>query len=383
MEFYPPPVILIVDDNQRNLMVLGAMLRKLNAEITEAQSGQEALGIIEKSIPDLILLDIMMPRMDGLEVCAIIKSNPLYKDIAIIFISALDSTTDKIRGLEAGGVDYITKPFQKEEVLARVKTHLTVQYQQKALEKANKDLRLANATKDRLFSIIAHDLLGNVSNVSNVLKLLTEMVISPIEQQEFLHAASGTIKNTHSLLKNLLFWAKSQRNEIDYNPHNINVSIVVNDNIALMKSQIKEKHLVVNNHIPEGYICFADENMLSTIFRNLISNAIKYSFEKGTINITYTETNEDFLFCVEDTGIGIPDENLPMIFDTYSSFSTPGTNYEKGTGLGLILCKEFVEKQGGKIWVESQPEKGSRFSFTIPVPEINYKYSSVGGKEKY
>lgn len=353
-------------------MVLGAMLRRINAELIEAQSGPEALEQIEKNIPDLILLDIMMPKMDGLEVCTIIKNNPVYKDIAIIFISALDSTTDKIRGLEAGGVDYITKPFQKEEVLARVKTHLTIKFQQKALEEANQELRLANSTKDRLFSIIAHDLLGPVSNVSNVLKLLTEMEISPLEQKEFLLAASVTVKNTHSLLKNLLFWAKSQRNEIDYNPHNINASIVVIDNLQLLMSQIIEKQLSIDNQIPEAFQCYADENMLSTIIRNLISNAIKYTEPGGKITIGYENSPIEVTFWVEDTGIGIPEQHIPLIFDTFANFSTPGTNYEKGTGLGLILCKEFVETQGGKISVESTPGIGSRFKFTIPTPTSFY-----------
>jgi two-component system sensor histidine kinase/response regulator len=372
MDLTQTPIILIVDDNQRNLMVLGAMLRRINAVLIEAQSGPEALEQIEKNIPDLILLDIMMPKMDGLEVCSIIKNNPIYKDIAIIFISALDSTTDKIRGLEAGGVDYITKPFQKEEVLARVKTHLTIKYQQKALEETNQELRLANSTKDRLFSIIAHDLLGPVSNVSNVLKLLTEMEISPLEQKEFLLAASSTVKNTHSLLKNLLFWAKSQRNEIDYNPHNINASIVVADNLQLLMSQIVEKQLTVENLIPEAFQCYADENMLSTIIRNLISNAIKYTEPNGRITIGYKASPAEVTFWVEDTGVGIPEEHLPLIFDTFANFSTPGTNYEKGTGLGLILCKEFVETQGGKITVQSCLGKGSKFIFTIPTPTLFY-----------
>jgi signal transduction histidine kinase len=198
------------------------------------------------------------------------------------------------------------------------------------------------------------------------------MEISPLEQKEFLLAASSTVKNTHSLLKNLLFWAKSQRNEIDYNPHNINASIVVADNLQLLMSQIVEKQLTVENLIPEAFQCYADENMLSTIIRNLISNAIKYTEPNGRITIGYKASPAEVTFWVEDTGVGIPEEHLPLIFDTFANFSTPGTNYEKGTGLGLILCKEFVETQGGKITVQSCLGKGSKFIFTIPTPTLFY-----------
>ncbi len=359
--------VLVVDDNERNLMVLQNILEKASIPCKTTLSGQEALLLAMQAPPSLVLLDIMMPEMDGITVCRKLKETKLTHDIPIIFISALTSKEDVLQGFEAGGVDYITKPFHKEEVLARVKAHLTIVSQKRELQEINQKLSEALATKNRLFSIISHDLMGPIVNINNVLNIA---VNQPMEQEtliDFLKDALTANTSTLELLRNLLAWAKNQRNEINFNPHNIDVSIIINDNIKLLKGFWTEKKLHIVNHVKDPIICFADENMLTIIFRNLISNAIKYSYEGGKIEIFYSETkNEKIKFCVKDEGMGISSENLQKILNRFEHFSTPGTNYEKGHGLGLTLVQDFVNAHKGTLEIESEPGKGSLFCFSIP-----------------
>ncbi|MDO9512807.1 MAG: hybrid sensor histidine kinase/response regulator [Bacteroidales bacterium] len=366
MELTVAAKILIVDDNERNLQILEAMLRRIQAKVYPAMTGNDAIKIAQSIKPDLILLDIMMPEMDGFEVCKKIKKIKAIQDIPIIFISALDSYNNKINGFQSGGIDYITKPFNVEEVLARVKAHLLIRSQQQELEETNSRLREALGTKDRLFSIIAHDLQGPLSNLQNVLTLLTQMDLTEAQHNDFLNEALDTAGNTQTLLRNLLFWAKSQRDEIDFKPHNIFIAIIVDDNIKLLNSLAREKNISISSCIPPDLVCFADENMLSIIIRNIISNAIKFSNHKCKIRVDFTNTESELVIHIIDQGVGIPSNKVSELFNAATHFSTHGTSYEKGTGLGLLICREFIEKHRGRIWVESKDGEGSTFSFSIP-----------------
>jgi len=365
------PLILMVDDHPRNLQVLGAILKKHDYAIAVAQNGPQALEYVSTIIPDLILLDVMMPQMDGFELCNLLKQHPQTKDIPIIFVTALDTSQDKLRGFQEGGVDYITKPFHQDEVLARVKAHTTIRKQQIELTLKNKELEEANQTKNRLFSIIAHDLLGPVSNVTEVLKLLVQDICNPAEQKEFLQGALKSSQQTLLLLKNLLFWAKNQRHEIDFNPHVLNLQIMLTDSVLLLEGLAKEKNILLEMHCESGLSCFADENMLTTVIRNLLSNAIKYTGEGGLIKLLAQHSDSSVRITIEDNGIGIEPENISGILDPLTHFSTTGTNYEKGTGLGLSLCVDFITRHNGQLNIESVPGKGSKFIVTLP-PQSSY-----------
>lgn len=364
------PILLMVDDHPKNLQVLGAILRKFNYNIAVARSGQQAIDFVSSVIPDLILLDIMMPQMDGFEVCERLKQDERTAGIPIIFVTALDSHQDKLRGFASGGVDYITKPFHQEEVVARVKAQLTIQQQRKELSHTNTRLKEANITRDRLFQIIAHDLLGPVANVAEVLKLLNYETLTPVERAEFTQGALLSVQQTHSLLKNLLYWAKSQNQEIDCNPSRSIPSQTAEECITLLSGQAKEKEIALHNLIPTSLIINADVNMLTTIFRNLISNAIKYSNSGTIVKIGIEDAeitpNDQVVFYVQDFGVGIDPSNIEKILDPQLHFSTPGTKYEKGVGLGLSLCIDFIHRHGGELKVTSELGKGSKFSFSLP-----------------
>ncbi len=237
------------------------------------------------------------------------------------------------------------------------------------LQDLNHALEVSNSSKDKFFSIIAHDLkspFNSIIGFINLLKLRIQQ-LSEEEIQEFIDMMLLTTNNTYKLLENLLEWSRLQTGDISYKPESIEIEEIINENVELMAKVAEKKgiELEVLNH--ESTQVFADKNMVGTVLRNLVSNAIKFTEQGGTVSINYHKVANNVEVCIKDTGIGIPQEMLPKLFDISEKFSTQGTEKEKGTGLGLSLSKEFIEKHGGKISVESEYGKGSTFTFTLPI----------------
>lgn len=368
------PYVLLIDDNPKNLQILNNFLREQNYRTAIAKSGEAALTSVLIDKPDLILLDIMMPLMDGFEVCQRLKDNPETADIPVIFVTALTETNNKLKGFQVGGVDYITKPFHKEEVVARIETHLTLKRQKdelqrlnRELEDINKKLMAANESKDRLFSIIGHDMRGPLSNILNLLRLLDDDALTPEERKELIEESLRSLRYTYDMLENLLFWAKSQKAELVMNPEPLQLSEIVEENIVLMETLVRDKGIIVSQDIDEGLVVLADRNMLNIILRNLISNSIKFSNTGNVVKIFGSREAGKALISVKDEGIGMSQETQIKIFQRREGYSTRGTDQEKGTGLGLTLCIEFIRKMGGAYFVESEEGKGTTFSFTLPL----------------
>ena len=377
------PHILIVDDIGENLQVLGNILSKEGFDTSFALNGKLALSVIEETLPDLILLDIAMPVMDGFEVCRILKSSERTREIPIIFLTAKTEVDNMVHGFSLGADDYVTKPFNTLELLARVKAHIelkkskdTILEQNKELSnlvnqlsKSNEELNKLNASKDKYFSIIAHDLKGPVGNLNSFLNFMTDQSdkISKEEFQKDLILLQSSSKKIKDLLENLITWSRSQRGDIQYNPDNFDLQRLIQSNMLLFESSVNNKKISLLNKVQSGIAGYFDYEMIKTVFRNLISNAIKYTNTNGSITISSREVDTFIEITIEDTGTGMNYSMSQNLFRIdVKHFSTDGTNGEKGTGLGLILCKEFIDKHGGKIWVESEEGKGSKFKFTIP-----------------
>lgn len=310
----------------------------------------------------------MIPGIDGFETCRVLKKNNATKNIPVIFMTALSDTVDKVKGFAAGGVDYITKPFQFEEVLARVNAHLTIQRLQKQLQQQKKQLEELNASKDMFFSILAHDLKSPMVvflSYANLLDKIDSMKKS--EFKVFTTKLQDTAGNLFALLENLLTWSTVQHGLIQYAPIQMNISSVIDENIKLMTPKASQKYVQFNNLVQEEIQVFADKNMLSTIIRNLLSNAVKFSHPGGTVKVSAVPDDDSVQICVSDEGVGIDKKNLSNLFRIDVRTKQPGTADEKGTGLGLILCREFAEKMGGSIEVESEELKGTTVRFSIPV----------------
>lgn len=222
--------------------------------------------------------------------------------------------------------------------------------------------------KDQFFSIIAHDLKGPFNGIIGLSELLLEKdnELNNKETNEFIELIHQSSKNTFSLLDNLLTWAQSQTGSLEFNPKKIKTSAITDKTIHLLANIAKSKNISIQSEIDRNQYIFADSNMLETVFRNLISNAIKFTENDGEVIISMKKENKQIVFSVQDNGIGIAPKKIANLFDINQKNNTLGTNNETGTGLGLMLCKDFVEKHGGEIWVNSHIGKGSTFRFSIP-----------------
>tara|TARA_R110002049_G_scaffold15667_2_gene63903 strand:+ start:2313 stop:3551 length:1239 start_codon:yes stop_codon:yes gene_type:complete len=240
---------------------------------------------------------------------------------------------------------------------------------QTTLKESEVQLRELNATKDKLFSIIAHDLRSPFNNIVSLCEILNmARENSEIEKSEtYLGLINSTAKNTLVLLENLLDWARSQSGHISFKSEKINIATVFEEILELSSSIAQTKGITINVSKSEEMEVFSDAKILKTIVRNLISNAIKYSQPGGNINISVIKEVSEIKITISDTGVGMDDRTLKNLFGITTNTPLPGTLNEKGSGFGLVLCKEFVEKLGGKIWVESEKDKGSDFKFTLPL----------------
>jgi len=236
------------------------------------------------------------------------------------------------------------------------------------LKENESELKELNDTKDRFFSIIAHDLKNPIGNLKNALEVLSKDFKNFSEKDlgEFLSELDESARSVFELLENLLHWSRSQRGKIELNSTNSNINYVVDSNISLLSQMASQKNINLHSKIEEDYFAFFDNNTISTVIRNLISNAIKFTPDGGEIFVVAESSDSMLKVSVCDNGVGISGEDCKKLFRVDEKFSTQGTSGEAGTGLGLILCQDFVEKNGGLIWVESEIGKGSQFIFTLP-----------------
>jgi len=362
--------ILVIDDQPDNLKIIVDYLKESDVVYTilKAPNGKIACEIAEKKIPDLIITDWEMPEMDGIETIKCLKSKDKTKDIPIIMASGVMTQPKNLKtALEAGAVDYIKKPVDKTELIARVHSMLK-------LADSYKEIKLLNATKDKFFSIIAHDLRSPFNSMLGFSRLLETKydIYEAKEYKKLFGVLSKEISNAYELVENLLLWSTAQRKKIKFEPKQENLHSIISEVIEQLLQSASSKLITVEYEIPENLVIFADRDMLSTVIRNLVSNAIKFTPKSGKISIlakvNADENQTKFVQVVfKDNGIGIDEDIHANIFSFDSNASTLGTENEKGTGLGLILCKEFIEKHDGKIGVESEVGKGTTFWFNIPL----------------
>ena len=247
------------------------------------------------------------------------------------------------------------------------KAKKTISQQKEELENHREQLKALNVSKDKFFSIIAHDLRNPIAGFLNLTEVLTNNfdVFSEKESKEFIGAMNQASKQLYNLLENLLQWSRSQTGNITYEPKFVYVRKMIDNTIDTLMINIENKSIKININVNEKTLVFVDENMITTVIRNLISNAIKFTHPKGLISIRCVKKDEQVELSVIDNGVGIKKEDQEKLFRIDQHLTTQGTSEERGTGLGLILCKEFVERNGGKIWVESELNKGSSFKLTL------------------
>lgn len=367
--------ILIVDDTPANLRLLSHVLSKNGYAYLEASDGEKALELAEKHHPDLILLDIMMPGMDGFEVVKQLKANEALAEIPIIFLSSLAETDDKIQGFKHGGVDYITKPFQKEETLARIKTHLQIRFLQKQLNERIRILRdreielsRLNQKKDDLVRMVSHDIKNPLTGIIGLVKLMRDSdKISPEEQKQMFSVIEESGNNLLVLVREMLDREskKTEPQALEYSE--CMLAELLERVISMNKAKAVVKNINLNYTItPSNLHLNADQNKLEIVLNNLVSNALKFTPSAGTVSVEAHSREEDVFFKVIDTGIGIPEKMQSDIFVNPEKSSRDGTGGETGTGLGLDIVQLYVELHKGKVWIESKLDKGTTFFISIP-----------------
>jgi two-component system sensor histidine kinase/response regulator len=365
-------VILVIDDSPTNLSLLFTTLGKAGYQVLSAKDGESGIEQAIRMKPDIILLDVLMHGIDGFETCRRLKSNQATQNIPVLFMTVLTDMEDMLKGFRMGGVDYIKKPLQHEEVLARVNAHLTIQHQQKQLQEQAEQLKELNASKDKFFSIISRDLQSPFEELLYFTEFITENIeeCSQHEIREIVGTLQDSVENLHELLRNLFTWSSVQRKTIEYHPQYIDLREIVTRNLSLFRLNAEQKHITLRSLIQNEMPVYADASMVYAVIRNLVSNALKFTEVGGKVRISALQNKEFVEISVSDTGIGICEEDLSKLFRIDVKYQQTGTAGEEGTGLGLILCKELVEKNSGSLSVKSEVGKGTTVTFTLPKPPI-------------
>lgn len=362
--------ILVVDDILSNVLLLKALLKNEKYQVVTAMNGAEALRAVGEQAPDLILLDVMMPDISGFDVAVQLKMSEEYRSIPIIFLTALNSTADIVQGFKSGGNDFISKPFNKEELMIRVSHQISLIAAKNIILQQTRELRETMEGRDKLYSVIAHDLrspMGSIKMMLNVLMNgLTPERIGP-EMFEMLSMTDRTAEDVFSLLDNLLKWTKSQIGRLKVARQEFNVPDMVRSVVDVYGTVAGLKNISIEMDVPDALTVDADCDMVKTVFGNILTNAIKFSYKGGVITVSVRERDGFAEISVRDRGKGIKPEDQLKLLNTSTHFSTFGTDNEEGSGLGLLLCKDFALKNGGDLWFESVPGEGSTFGFSVPL----------------
>jgi two-component system, sensor histidine kinase and response regulator len=366
--------ILIVDDVLSNVLLLKILLTNEKFQISTAMGGKEALEKVQQENPDLILLDVMMPDVDGFEVTRQLRNMPApYCEVSIIFLTALNGTAEIVKGFQIGANDFISKPFSKEELIIRVKHQISLIAAKRIIIQQKEELQNSIYSRDKMYSVIAHDLrspMGSIKMMLNMAVLtITEESIGS-EMYEMLSLANKTTEDTFALLDNLLKWTKSQTGRLNVVFQQTELVNLAEGVLEIISKIAELKQVYIKLVAPDSCDVYADRDMVKSVLRNLLSNAIKFSKAGDTIIVrivdNVVEEGGKVVISVEDRGIGMSEESQKKLLKIETHFSTFGTNNEEGSGLGLLLCVDFAQKNGGRLWFKSKLGEGTTFSFSVP-----------------
>jgi CheY-like chemotaxis protein/two-component sensor histidine kinase len=339
--------ILIVDDNPNNVQLLKAVMTMRGFDVLVAKNGLQALETVNNELPDLILLDIMMPEMDGFEACQKLKESPETKNIPIIFLTAKSHIDDIMKGFELGAVDYITKPFSSNELVARVEIHLKLKFSQETVVRQRNELR-------EMVQILCHDLSNPLGAVISSFELSEydpeylnnnkQLILSYVRRQ---YEIIGLVRELRAIAE--------ERSEFSLIP--VDISKAVQESMETLKYQLDRKKIKAEFSLEENTFAFAEKvSLINSVLNNLLTNAIKFSYPDSFISIKSEKNEGNVYIAITDHGIGIPNDLKDKIFSVDRRNTRFGTMGEKGTGFGMPLVRKFVSEYGGTIDVSSRDE---------------------------
>ena len=389
--------VLIVDDVSDNLKVLYNALRNDGYELSLAKTGKQALKHIRQHLPDLILLDIVLPDMNGYEICKLLKKDDAVKDIPVIFLSAKMDSKDIIKGFHLGAVDYITKPFAHAEVVARVKNHLTlkclhedlehrVQQRTEELLKAKNLAEAASQAKSTFLSRMNHELRTPLNAIMGFAQLLQNSMPKDtadrhkVMPERILEAGGHLLM----LINDILDIVNSEKGEMDMPLAACSLDQIVKESFNFVKIQAGDKGVTITTYRPSMLYVHANPSRLKQAIVNLLSNAIKYNHRGGTVTLSVVSVaDHEVEISVQDTGLGIPTKDQEVIFEPFHRLASAEAKEIEGTGIGLAITKLLVKKMHGSVRVDSKAGRGSTFSITLPkatpaIPFPSQKQSAQG-----
>lgn len=372
------PFILIIDDDENDAFILKRILDRHNWDSHFIFRGSQAYEQAVDLFPDLILLDIRLPDVDGFQICHLLKSNEFTREIPVIFLTAFSDDEAIQKSFKLGAVDYIKKPFNICELENRINTQIELKRAKENLIKVNNELLKINQelkeqsiNKDKLFSILSHDIKSAMSGIKGLMQyIITDFEdISKNDVYNILQNIYNTTSKTCSFINDFLEWTKVQMKGFKVIKKDILLYDLILELYEYFNSEIISKNLKFNLNIDKNFVIYSDENIVRIIIRNILSNSIKFSYPNGEILINLNKRNNKPQLYIKDYGIGMDNKTLASLFDIEQIHSVPGTRNEQGSGLGLLLLKELADKANIKIFIESFPEYGTEIY--LEFPEVN------------
>ncbi len=365
---------LIVDDDIANGRLVGKYLQRAGHDVVTRTDGRAGLERALADPPDVIILDVMMPGLDGLAVCRALRAADATRDLPVIFLSARGDLADRVAGLDQGAVDYLVKPFVPEDLLARVRAALRTKELQDQLRRANAELRAVDQNRQELVSMLAHDIRGLIGAVSSAV----EMARVDLEDQprrdahRFLDIAERNTTELVDLTTNLLDCYRLDEGRLRPRLRSVDLVTLADDIVERLAGQAAHRDVtieIVGNPVES---VLADQDLLSRVLLNLVTNALKFSPAGGRVTVdldaplTPPAGTTGAIVAVRDDGPGIAREEREQLFERFTPLALPGGRRPVGSGLGLAFCRKVIDLMGGEIWVESEPGHGSTFAFTLP-----------------
>jgi signal transduction histidine kinase len=363
------PSILIVDDAPENIRVLGEALCS-TYRVSICINGKQALEWLQKDpLPDLILLDIQMPDMDGLTVCQKLKLDRRTQSIPVIFITAMGEEIDETRGFEAGGVDYIVKPFRIPIVKSRIQTHLALKKQRDSLHQMTLRLQEMNQLKNRFLGMVAHDLRNPLSCMNGFVELMMDRDYHSLSEDdaEIMTLFKVSIQNMLSLVNDLLDVSVIESGRFDIRPSFNSLSTILNERLRIMRQLAIQKDIQIDNQMDYTPSTLLDRNRMHQVFDNLLSNAVKFSLPGTRITLSTFRDDDWVSFSIKDQGPGISVADQQKLFTDFNMLSNRPTHGERSSGLGLSIVKKIIDAHQGQILVESQMGIGTQITVCVPL----------------
>jgi signal transduction histidine kinase len=358
------PNLLIVDDTIENLNLLANLFIEQGYDVRPVTTGAQALRAVEGDPPDLILLDVNMPTMDGYEVCERLKSMPQAAEVPVIFLTAANTIADKVKAFKTGGVDYVTKPFQVEEIIARVKAHVALRRAKQEIEAQVVRLNDLEKLRDDLVHMVVHDMRSPLGAIIGLLGMVRDDA-RPVLSEESMNDLVSAMQSAWGLNRmanDLLDVRKLEERKLPLERTPCDLAALARD-VCTRLASAERRPIEVSNEVP-GKVS-GDERLLSRVIENLVSNAIKHTPEKGAIHIRATAAPGHVRLAVIDEGKGVPADAKEKIFEKFGRVATSTTKYHSA-GLGLAFCKLAIETHGGRIGVDDGATGGSVFWFELP-----------------